>query len=106
VPVSGTLATSEALDTASVTGETRIVGVLGVVDLPDTAAFTGTVAFGVNGVLDATEALDVASFAGVLGPVVIGPVIGIYVPCDKVAIGVHADPDIVVPCDRSNIKVR
>lgn len=59
---SGTLAATEANDVASFTGESVFTGTLAATEANDVAALTGTLAY--TGTLAATEAGDVADMAG------------------------------------------
>lgn len=67
---SAALAVTEGTDTAAFTALGSIVGVLGAVEAGDTAAFAGQAAW--TAVLDATEGADTAAFAAEAIPIVIG----------------------------------
>lgn len=60
--ISGTLAVSEAADTAAFVGDVPVEGPLAITEAPDIAAFAGSVAW--TGTLAATEAPDIAAFTG------------------------------------------
>jgi len=70
----GTLAATEATDTASFAGDTAVFsGTLAVTEATDTAAFAGNAA-AFTGTLAVTEAADIAIFAGsgvILGPLAV-----------------------------------
>ncbi len=62
-PVTGTLAATDAVDTASMAGDVIVQGALAATDAADTASFAGDVF--VQGSLSVTEgSVDIASFAG------------------------------------------
>jgi hypothetical protein len=65
--VSGSLAATDALDTASVAGTVLVSGALAATDAVDTASFNGTVADPpITGSFDLTDAPDLAAIVGVV----------------------------------------